>query len=182
LAEPIIQARSKFEDIPNLIATHKVVKDIEHGVFFSFLSRDFGLPIYDWENPSVINTFEKRLSNLSKLELYTTYLKEFGIDVTTKRGKLDLEKIYHLLQYDLVIPFFGEGGQYRDYYVYALIKILELHFNTTLEFSPKLNEYQTFFQFNSFARVNAWKKYLLDNKHVKKEKLLGTSFNETDEL
>ncbi len=178
----IIQARSKFEDIPNLITTYKAVKDIEDAVFFNFLSRDFGLPIYDWDNPSVILQFEERLSNLSKLDLYKIYLKEFGIEITTKKGKLDIEKIYQLLQYDLVIPFFGEGGQYRDDYVYALIKILELHFDTTLEFSPKLNEYQTFFQFNSFARVNAWKQYLLDNKHVKKEKLLGTSFNETEEL
>jgi len=67
-----------------------------------------------------------------------------------------------LLSYDLVVPFLGEGGKYRDYYTYGLVKLLELHFKTTLDFHPKLNENQTFYTFNSYKRVMAWRSFLLD--------------------
>jgi len=177
----IITARVTFEDLPEILTTIQQVEGLEPSLLFSFLSRDFGLPIYNWDQEDTFSTFEKQLNTLPPLALYQQYLEKLGIDIKNKRDKLDFHKIYRLLQFDLIVPFLGEGGQYRDYYMYTLVKILELHFNTTLNFSPKLNEYQTFFQFNSFARVNAWKEYLIENKHVKKEKIPWVSFNERED-
>ena len=76
-------------------------------------------------------------------------------------------KTDYLLAYDLVVPFLGEGGKYRDYYTYGLVKLLELHFETTLGFHPKLNENQTFYTFNSYKRVEAWKVFLILEGYVK---------------
>ena len=56
--------------------------------------------------------------------------------------KLDFEKIYDLLQYEIVTPFVGGGGSHRDQFTYGLIKLLELHFNTRLGFHEKLNKNQ----------------------------------------
>ena len=147
--------RDRYEDIPKIITASKVIKDFDKAILFADISRDFGLPIYNWEETRTIPTFEQRLQTFSKIDCYKIYLEEFGIDITTSRRKLDFKKIHQLLEFDLAIPFIGEGGQYRDDYIYALIKVLELHFETTLDFSPKLNEFQTFFQFNSFARAKA---------------------------
>lgn len=172
----IILARMKYEDISKLLTASKVIETFDKTILYKRLSHDFGLPIFNWEDAKTIATFEQRFQSLSELELYKIYLKEFGIDITNARGKLDFNKIYQLIRFDLVVPFVGEGGQYRDDYVYALIKVLELHFKTTLGFSPKLNEYQTFFQFNSFARVKAWQNYLLAHKHLKDDRNISTSF------
>jgi len=177
----IILARVTFEELPEILATSKKVEGLDPTLLYSFVSRDFGIPIYNWNEEKTIATFEKRLNTLPPFDLYQQYLAELGINIKNKRGKLDLYKIYQLLQFDLIVPFIGEGGQYRDYYMYALVKVLELHFKTTLDFSPKLNEFQTFFQFNSFARVNAWKEYLIENNHVKKEKVPWASFNDRED-
>ena len=172
----IIIARLKYEDIPKIITASKVIKDFDKAILFADISRDFGLPIYNWEETRTIPTFEQRLQTFSKIDCYKIYLEEFGIDITTSRRKLDFKKIHQLLEFDLAIPFIGEGGQYRDDYIYALIKVLELHFETTLDFSPKLNEFQTFFQFNSFARAKAWKNYLIEHKHTKESFTFPSSF------
>ena len=173
----IIFARMKFEEIKQIFPVLSTIEDFEEQLLFEFISKDFGLPIFDLDQPAKNAQLQQLLETNSEQEIYDYYLTAFGIDFKNKHGRLDFQKIYEILKYDLVIPFVGEGGQYRDYYVYAIIKVLELHFKTTLDFSPKLNEYQTFFQFNSFARVKAWKKYLIDHKHVKESKNKIPSFN-----
>lgn len=131
------------------------------------MNRDFGLPIFDIPTEKDALKIMNRLSNSNELEFYEQTLLEFGLPIVKEPGQLDFEKIYELLSYDLVAPFLGEGGKYRDYYTYGLVKLLELHFKTTLDFHPKLNENQTFYTFNSYKRVTAWRKYLLDNGIVK---------------
>ena len=174
----IIFADIKFEEIKTIFPSLSVLQSFEEEAVFKFIYKDFGLPIFDLASKEQTDLLEKRLKTLSERKVYQKYLTEFGIDFKQKNSKLDFQKIYDILKYDLVIPFIGEGGQYRDYYVYAIIKLLELHFKTSLGFSDKLNDYQTFFQFNSFARVKAWKKYLLDHKYVKQKSNNIPSFNE----
>ena len=174
----IIFADIKFEEIKTIFPSLSVLQSFEEEAVFKFIYKDFGLPIFDLASKEQTDLLEKRLKTLSERKVYQKYLTEFGIDFKQKNSKLDFQKIYDILKYDLVIPFIGEGGQYRDYYVYAIIKLLELHFKTSLGFSDKLNDYQTFFQFNSFARVKAWKKYLLDHKYVKRKSNNVPSFNE----
>ncbi len=174
----IIFARMKFEEIKQIFPVLSTIEDFEEQMLFEFISKDFGLPIFDLDQDIQNIQLQRFLETSSEQEIYDYYLTAFGIDFKDKHGKLDFQKIYEILKYDLLIPFVGEGGQYRDYYVYAIIKVLELHFKTTLGFSPKLNEYQTFFQFNSFARVKAWKQYLIDHKYVKASKNKIPSFNE----
>lgn len=174
----IIFATMKFEEIKDVFPALTTIESFDEQTIFKFLYRDFGLPIFDLEQDGQIAVLEKRLQTLTQRKVYHLYLEEFGIDFKHRNGKLDFQKMYSILEYDLVIPFVGEGGQYRDYHVYAIIKLLELRFKTSLGFSDKLNDYQTFFQFNSFARVKAWKQYLLTHKHVKGKSKRVPSFNE----
>ena len=100
------------------------------------------------------------------------------MDFTKQNNELDFEKIYRILKYDLVTPFISTGGNKRDFYVYGLIKILELKFVTQLGFHYKLNESQTFYSYNSTKRVEAWLKYMSENKVYKPDNEEVRSFNQ----
>ncbi len=160
---------SKIE-FPEILVAFSVLKEVEIADknLFLFLNRDFGLPIFKVPTEKDANRIINRLSNNNEYEFYEQTLVEFGLPIVKSSGELDFEKIYELLSYDLVVPFLGEGGKYRDFYTYGLVKILELHFKTTLDFHPKLNENQTFYTFNSYKRVTAWRNYLLENGIVNK--------------
>jgi len=160
---------SKIE-FPEILVAFPILKDMQIGDknLFLFLNRDFGLPIFNVQTEKEASSIMNRLKNSNEYEFYEQTLVEFGLPIIKESGTLDFEKIYELLSYDLVVPFLGEGGKYRDYYTYGLVKLLELHFRTTLDFHPKLNENQTFYTFNSYKRVTAWRKYLLKKGIVKK--------------
>ncbi len=158
-------------EFPEIMMAFPILKDLEiaNKNLFLFLNRDFGLPIFEVPSEQIAQKILSRLKTHNEYEFYEQTLVDFGLPILKKSGDLDLQKIYQLLTYDLVVPFLGEGGKYRDYYCYGLVKLLELHFKTTLGFHPKLNENQTFYTFNSYKRVEAWRAYLLSEKLIKIE-------------
>jgi len=121
-------------DFPEISVAFPILKDMQIADknLFLFLNRDFGLPIFKVSTEKDALRIMNRLSNSNEYEFYEQTLVEFGLPIVRKSGTLDFEKIYELLSYDLVVPFLGEGGKYRDYYTYGLVKLLELHFRTTL--------------------------------------------------
>lgn len=177
LIQQSILARAHYNDIGKIISVIDQLSSSQNFIPNLFLQKDFGLPIFDLESE---NTRKEIISNHSKMrefDFYKYYLKEFGVDFLTKKGKLDFEKIHDLLQFEIITPFVGGGGSHRDQFTYGLIKLLELHFKTQLGFHEKLNENQTFYSFTSTKRSLAWRTYLTDNQLVKPNKSLPPSFN-----
>ncbi len=171
-------ARVHYQDIGKII---KVIDQLSASQNFNpnlFLQKDFGLPIFDLENEKTRKAVVNHHAKMSEFDFYKYYLKEFGVDFLTKKDKLDFEKIYDLLQYEIVTPFVGGGGSHRDQFTYGLIKLLELHFKTRLGFHEKLNENQTFYSFTSTKRAQAWRIYLTKNNFAKPNKSLPPSFND----
>lgn len=148
---------------------------------FKFINKDFGLPVFNLHNADTLQLFLKRHRSMDEATFYHTYLKEFGVDYLDKKGKLDFNKIYKILQFDIVTPFVNRSGGRRDYFTYGLIKILELHFEERLGFHEKLNENQTFYSFSSVKRANAWRKYLRKKKLVQDLNSLPPSFSRIPE-
>ncbi len=72
--------------------------------------------------------------------------------------------IKSILEQERIIPWMGSGGDYRDWYVFSVIKLLEHKHQTTLGFHEKLNENQTFFSYNSAERAEAWLTFLRKHK------------------
>ena len=177
LIQQSILARASFDDIGKIVnLLHKLSK----GQNFEptlFLQKDFGLPIFELDDDKVSANVISRHSKLSEPEFYKYYLNEFGIDFLTKKGELDFQKVYDLLQYEIVTPFVGDGGSHRDQFTYGLIKLLEIHFNDRLGFHKKLNENQTFYTFTNTKRASAWRNYLIEKKLVRKNEDLPPSFN-----
>lgn len=138
-----------------------------------FLRKDFGLPIFDISNPK---KFISDHSKMDQKEFYLSQLESFGVDIISNK-KLDLAKVYELLEYDIVSPFVGGGGAKRDYYVYGVIKVLELEFNESLGFHEKLNENQSFYSYTSSKRAAAWMQYIRQNGLIKLSPEMPPSFN-----
>ncbi len=172
-----IVSKVSYSDIANLLYFVDGIIDKNGNNDISFLNKDFGLPIFKFESVKQINEMRKRHQNLSQQDFYMAYLKDFGVDFLAKRNKLDYEKIVEILNYDLTYRFLGRGGGHRDYFVYGIIKILELEFRTTLGYSEKLNEFQTFYKYTSNARAKDWINYLIKNGYLESYKLVPSFYN-----
>ena len=172
-----IIAAVQYSDLATIAEFFKVNSDQITSKTFRFLPKDFGLPIYNLTDPEVMDLFIMNHQNMPEEDLYLHYLKQFGVDFLTPKGKLDFQKVYDILEFDIVTPFVSRSGGKRDYYIYGIIKVLELHFNTRLGFHQKLNENQTFYSFSSAKRAEAWRAYLIENKLVKFKNQPVSSFS-----
>jgi len=169
-----VLARVQYADLPTVAPFFPRLAVLDE---YNFLNRDFGLPLFDLQAESVGEELVRLHRRLTPLELYVHYLQAFGVDFQDASGRLDFGKIRDLLQYDLVSPFVGSGGQRRDYYVYGLVKVLEYYFGQRLGFHEKLNENQTFFTHFATQRVRAWLAFLEQNGYLESPLLSIPSFN-----
>ncbi len=157
-----IIARIPFSEIQVVAEYLPYLSNLPGKSAADFLHRDFGLPIFHL-NDDELTTLINRHQALSEYDFYFQYLKDFQLDFLTKEGQMDMRKIYDILRFDIVTPFAGNSGSRRDHYVYGIIKLLEINFQTRLGFHEKLNEAQTFYTYTSSKRSAAWQKYILDN-------------------
>lgn len=171
-----ILARVRYQDLPEVIRLSDSLSRREGYEPLRFLSRDFGLPIFNLDAEQK-NIFIKQHQQLTQKEIYTFYLKKFDIDFIDDNNQLDLDKIYNILKYEIVAPFAGNGGERRDWFAYGVIKLLELTFNTQLHFHEKLNENQLFYTYNAAKRANAWMAFLEERKLVNSPPSVPASFN-----
>lgn len=104
-------------------------------------------------------------------------MKDAKIDFTDSNGKLDFDKIYEILKYDINIALAGGGGSTKDNGVYSIIKILELTFEATLGYPDKLCCSDNMYACNSRGRAGEWMNYLEVNNHLKKEHNEPVSFS-----
>ncbi len=163
-----IIATISYAEISNIVIHFEEVSQILGDEDFTFFHRDFGLPIFQINNAKQQKELLQKHQNLSEFDFYKYYLKKYNIDFLDKNDQLDFEKIYGILQFDIITPFAGEGGNKRDEYIFGIIRLLEIHFGTRLGFHEKLNEYQTFYSFSSAKRAEAWVNYFHQNQLIVK--------------
>jgi hypothetical protein len=173
-----IIARVNYEDLGLVVPFLTQLGEVNGRSMLNFLSEDFGLPVFDFKTNQESNEFVQNHAKLSEIEFYKLYLQKFGVDFLKNDRELDFEKIHQILKYDLTTPFSSAGGNKRDFYVYGIIKVLELKFVTQLGFHYKLNESQTFYSYNAGKRAEAWLKYLVENRVYRPEHYEAKSFNQ----
>ncbi len=172
-----IIATIDYKDINLVISRSDELVDILGEQTFRFLSHDFGIPVFSFNTMKEQDHFIRNHEKLSEFDFYAYYLKKFGLDLFTKKGELDHQQIYNILRFDIVSPFVGETGGKRDLYIYGIIKLLELKYNTRLGFHKKLNESQTFYSFSSTKRAQAWANFLEEQHLVQATDSFPPSFN-----
>ena len=81
---------------------------------YSFMDRDFGFSyIGSFEEAKTRKEFLANYDKFNELELYKYYLKEVGIDFTGYNNKLDFDKIYEILKYDINTAFAGRWRKHK---------------------------------------------------------------------
>lgn len=115
-----------------------------------------------------LKVFLKNYHQFNEMELYQFYLKEDCINIYTKKGALDFQQIYDILKFDYS-PFYFNESYSRSEGIYAITKILEYHFHTTLGLPLKAENSDGFFIVSNFIleRREKWMEYLLEHHLVK---------------
>ena len=134
---------------------------------YSFIERDFGFFMDDFESPETRKTFLDYYTTYNEHDVYAHYLARAEINYLKPDSSFDYDKIYELLKYDVVDAFVGGGGGKEDNEVYALVKLLELKFQTTLGFPNKLCNSAGLYGCDPTDRSKAWQEYLIDHKLLK---------------
>ncbi len=164
-----ILAQVRYEELPialqYLDSLSRPANDKNGSEVTDFLRRDFGLPIFE-PSPTMQRQFQQLHDSSTQAQLYQHYLQAFGVNIWTEKGDLAFDKIYDMLQFEIVQPFTG-GGVQRDFFAYGIVKCLELYFKTRLGFHEKLNENQTVFTYSANRRATAWLQYLREQKLVR---------------
>jgi hypothetical protein len=158
----------------SLIETRKFNGDWDK---YSFIQRDFGFYTVDLMEPANRAAFISYYNNHTENEVYTYYLAKGGINYTHPDHSLDFDKIYEILKYDVVTAFVGGGGGKMDNEVYAVIKLLELKFNTRLGFPEKLCCSDNMYGCYSADRAKEWMNYLVDMGLLKMPHFEPVSFH-----
>lgn len=172
-----IIATISYEEIRLVVNRFDEMSNILGEKTYQFLSQDFGIPVFSFSTMKEQEQFIRNHNKLSEFDFYALYLKRFGLDLFLRKNQLDYTKIYNILRFDNVSPFVGETGGKRDWYIYGIIKLLELQHDTRLGFHEKLNESQTFYSFSSTKRAQAWLQYLEEQHLVDPLQLFPSSFN-----
>lgn len=126
---------------------------------YYMLKSDFGFYLGEYDS-ATITRFRENYAKLTEREMYHHNLVESGTDIFTATGKLDYNKVYDVLKYDVVDAFAGGGGARRDDNVYPVIKLLEFEFNTRLGFPQKLCSWQGIWGCDCTDQMHYWMNFL----------------------
>ncbi len=169
-----ILSHVQYKDLGKVVA-FGLLNENKSTFLTTYLNEYFGIPLFNPQK-SDLKEFISLHKALPEKGLYMHYLERFGIQLF-QNGNLDIQLVYDMFNYEMVTPFLGSGGQ-RDYFVYAVIKVLEKEFNTTLGYHEKLNENQNLFHFSAQKRATSWMQYLIKEKGFKVNNM-SISFNRT---
>ncbi|MBS1514705.1 MAG: hypothetical protein JSS63_06720 [Bacteroidetes bacterium] len=162
-----IIAEISYEEILSIISLYKKISFERWDYIADFVKSDFGIPINsDYISDSVIQEFIFNYKKFSEYELYEYYLDKAGVDYKNSTGSLDYDKIYPLLKYNQMDYFTGGENYSRQLLVYALIKLLEINFNTTLGFPKKLCNSGDTYRCTPNQRAEIWRLYLMEKNLV----------------
>ncbi|MEM9888775.1 MAG: hypothetical protein AAF849_22960 [Bacteroidota bacterium] len=163
---------STYHDLDTILVEYtKLSPELNYNV----LHDHFGLPIFDLSNSKNRNDILDKLVRFKKdtSGLYRHYLRDFEVDFEDERGRLDFDKIFELLKYDVVYPF-STNAMPRNYYTNSLVKLLELHFKRDLGLGAYYSTRET--NTKRSLRAYTWMRFLEQQKAVKAEDTVPNSF------
>jgi hypothetical protein len=145
---------------------------------YSFMYSDWGFfSLGDFQQKAERAKFLHLYARLSEYELYRYYLDQAGIDYQTANHQLDYDKLYERLKFDDCQALVGGGGATDQKEVYALIKLLELHFHTTLGFPHKFCNSANMYRRSLTEQTTIWLAYLAHHQLLKRPHNEPVSFS-----
>lgn len=145
---------------------------------YSFMHSDWGFFLLgNFQEKAARDEFRTLYAQLSEYDLYRHYLNQAGIDYQDAARQLDYDKLYELIKFDSSQALVGGGGATDNREVYALLKLLELTFKTTLGFPHKFCNSAHMYHCSLTERTHAWMAYLEQNKLLKRRHIEPVSFS-----
>lgn len=139
----------------------------EYSNLYTFLERDYGFFIYNNFDSTITRfNFQKKYNDLSEKKFYMFMLDSSGVIYKNKKNEYDFDKIYEILKFNIVEAFVGGGGGLKNNEVYAIIKLLEIKFRTTLGYPKKLCNSDGIYGCDALDRAFEWMKFLVNNHLV----------------
>ncbi|HAX49958.1 MAG TPA: hypothetical protein PK605_08480 [Ignavibacteria bacterium] len=136
----------------------------EYSNLYTFLESDYGFFIfYSFDSSLTRDNFRKKYDELSEKMLYMFMLDSAGVIYKKKNNDYDYDKIYQILKFNIVEAFVGGGGGLKNNEVYAVIKLLEFNFQTTLGYPKKLCNSDGVYGCDALDRAFEWMKFLVNN-------------------
>lgn len=130
-----------------------------------FLADDFGFCLFGDYSSEMIDEFRKNYETMSEVELYTFYLDDTGI-MYKQNDKLDMNRIYEILKFDIVDGFAGGGGGRRTVHVYSIIRLLEIHFQQHMGKHKKFNNLINSMGYSASEKAFLWMDFLVEKGHA----------------
>jgi len=161
-----VLVKSTFDDLYWILDHYPSIEKLDVDII-DFLTKDWGIPLPKPITETTITTLRANLKRFNQEELYAHYLQQSGVLYRTPAGELDLLAIYSLLEFDIVDGFVGGGGGRRIEHPFAIIRLLERHFNTQLNEPNRFNNLLNSRSWSISKRARKWQNYLLDQGLVK---------------
>ncbi|CAL2091605.1 conserved hypothetical protein [Tenacibaculum sp. 190524A05c] len=164
LAKSILK-EANYKDLGVILKYYKdlPITDYER---LEYLTSDLGFCLLGNYSDELINKFHKNYKEMNEAELYSFYLNKTGV-VYQEKGELNFEKIYDILEFNLVDGFTGGRDYERHIHVYSIIRLLELHFNNHFGEDRKFNNSISNMLYSVSEKAFLWMEFLKDKGHVK---------------
>jgi hypothetical protein len=160
-------SRINFKQIGRALVLLENYKAMDDYDTYSFMANDFGFFEGDFSEQKMRREFLNYYAHHTELEIYAHYLKKAGINYMRRDNALDYDKIYDLLKYDVVTAFVGGGNGKKQNETYAIIKLLELKFKTTLGYPKKLCNSDMIYACDPSYRAKDWMLWLKQKRLLK---------------
>lgn len=163
----MIILQGKYKDIPLLLSVYESENEnMEKWMIQSHLMQDLSIPAR-LSSTAERDTLKNRYARLSEKELYKAYFTDFGLGATFRANdSLDYDRLYNMLEYDVVDAFVGGGGGRESTAASLAVQVLEMHFNTLLGFHWRKHYLYANTVHSFHTRSCAWMKFLRDKKLV----------------
>ncbi|MEM6768983.1 MAG: hypothetical protein AAF597_00240 [Bacteroidota bacterium] len=133
----------------------------------NFFVRERGIPLLYTDSIELLQPLAADLRSLSEKELYTKYLEPYRLGYKLD-GHWDFDRVYDILEYDVAVDFAGSGQMlYDKTYTHALIRVLELEFETRLDEPRAFKAMTAWRSLPRAKRARKWQQYLIDQGLVK---------------
>ena len=148
----LLQNRSAYEQGP--------YPAILSGYLHRFVSEDLGVPEYIGSSSGLIQV-QQNCRKYSERDFYLQYLTDFYPNILNADSSLNIPRVQEVLETDLVEDFAGITTAYRYWPVLAMLRVLEIDFETKLGFQPNFLHPLAFYEKEDILpRIVAWQEFL----------------------
>ena len=134
------------------------------GYLHRFVSEDLGIP-ENIGNNSGLASVQQNYRKYPERDFYLQYLTDFYPNILNTDSSLNIPRVQEVLETDLVEDFAGITTGYRYWPILAVLRVLEIDFETKLGFQPNFLHPLAFYEKEDIRpRIAVWIAFLKEKQ------------------